>query len=147
MFIWLILLVALIYFGVRAYRKSQANKAIFATTMQRINTEYGTSFPFDASGADLILGNGSTSGSLVFDPTTKKLCFVTAPDRAEVLDYAYIRKWELKWVEVTKGTNISHKNVHFVFSTNDIKRPLLTIPVRGKAHGDIWHSRLGILLA
>jgi hypothetical protein len=146
MFFWLILLFALICFGVWAHRRSQANKAIFASTMQRINAEHGTSFPIDASGVDLILSNGSTRGSLVFDPTTKKLCFLTSPDRAEVLDYAYIRKWELKWVVVTKGTNISYRNVHFVFSTSDIKRPLLTIPAKGKAHGDIWHSRLGILL-
>ena len=84
---------------------------------------------------------------IAFDPQSQKLCMVDgAKDPGEVLDFSYIRKWQLKWTEKSGNGNLSFLNVHFDFSTNDLKRPLIRIPVAGKAYGDTWNSRLGILL-
>lgn len=134
-------------FFVWAYSKGQSNKRAFFGKMRYLNQHYGTSFPEDEGGIDFILSNGSTKGSLVFDPSSKKFCFVTGSRQdAEVLDFSYIRQWQLHWTERSRDGRLSHVNVYFDFSTNDVKRPLIRIGVRNKTHGDQWNSRLSILL-
>ncbi len=137
---------AVIGFFFWAHQKSQSNKQIFFEKMRQLNRSHGTSFPENDGGMDFILSDGSSNGSLVFDPTTKKCCLAFGPKQSpEMLDFSYIRQWQLHWTEVTRNGNLTYQNVHFVFSTNDIKRPLIRIGVRNKNHGDNWNARLPIL--
>lgn len=130
-----------------AHFKGQSNKRAFFEKMRSLNQRHGTSFPVDESGIDLILSDGSTKGSLAFDPATKKFCLITGSRQdAEVLDFSYIRQWQLCWTERSQDGRLSHVNVHFDFSTYDIKRPLIRIGVRSKTHGEHWNARLSILL-
>ncbi|MFM0367567.1 hypothetical protein [Paraburkholderia sediminicola] len=146
----ILLLIALtvVCFLVWESRKSRSNKLAFFEQMRWLNQSHRTSFPVDESGIDLILSDGTLDGSIVFDPTTRKLCLVARKQQqAEVLDFSYIRQWQLKWTEKSANGRLSYENVHFHFSTNDIKRPLIRIGDRNKTHADTWNSRLSILLA
>jgi len=129
------------------HRQGKLNKRLFFAELRRLNHDYGTRFPTDEGGMDLILSNGSFSETIVFDPSTKRLCLIAGTRRhAELLDFSYIRRWQLKWTEKSQNGGLSYQNVHFDFSTNDIRRPLLRISARDKTHGDIWNSRLAVLL-
>ncbi len=111
------------------------------------NQKLGTAFPDSSVDSELILSDTDKKFVIAFDPTTRKICMVSGrKDPGEILEFSYIRQWQLKWTEVSGNGGHSFKNVHFDFSTNDLKRPLIRIPVAGKVYGDQWNSRLGILL-
>ncbi|WP_313619392.1 hypothetical protein [Achromobacter sp.] len=136
-------IVALIAWAIHAQKKRhQALLAKFREHNQRL----GTSFPDDSVESDLILADKDNKVVIAFDPTTQKLCMVSGKkDPGEVLDFSYIRRWQLKWTESSGNGRLSFQNVHFDFSTGDLKRPLIRFPVANKAYGDTWNSRLGIL--
>ncbi|MEN4918177.1 hypothetical protein ABE485_05860 [Achromobacter spanius] len=137
-------IVALIAWAVHLQKKR--HKALLAKFREH-NQRLGTSFPVDSVDSELILSDKDQKVYIAFDPQAQKICMVLgAKDPGEVLDFAYIRRWQLKWTEVSSNGGLSFKNVHFDFSTNDLKRPLVRVPVAGKGYGDTWDSRLGILL-
>ncbi|EHK66154.1 hypothetical protein [Achromobacter arsenitoxydans] len=137
-------IVALIAWGV--HLQTKRHNALLAKFREH-NQRLGTSFPENSVDSELILSANDKKVVIAFDPESQKLCVVTgAKDPGEVLDFAYIRRWQLKWTEVSGNGGLSFKNVHFDFSTSDLKRPLIRIPVSGKGYGDTWNSRLGILL-
>lgn len=128
------------------HRQQKRHKALLAKFRDH-NQRLGTAFPEDSVDSELILSDKDKKVVIAFDPQSQKLCMVDgAKDPGEVLDFSYIRKWQLKWTEKSGSGNLSFLNVHFDFSTNDLKRPLIRIPVAGKGYGDTWNSRLGILL-
>ena len=137
-------IVALIAWGV--HLQTKRHNALLAKFREH-NQRLGTSFPENSVDSELILSANDKKVVIAFDPESQKLCVVTGTkDPGEVLDFAYIRRWQLKWTEVSGNGGLSFKNVHFDFSTSDLKRPLIRIPVSGKGYGDTWNSRLGILL-
>ena len=137
-------IVALIAWAV--HRQQKRHKALLAKFREH-NQRLGTSFPEDSVDSELILSDTRRKFVIAFDPKSQKLCVVDgAKDPGEVLDFSFIRRWQLKWTEKSGNGNLSFTNVHFDFSTNDLKRPLIRIPVAGKDFGDMWNSRLGILL-
>ncbi|HEY9320385.1 MULTISPECIES: hypothetical protein [Achromobacter] len=137
-------IVALIAWAI--HRQQKRHKALLAKFREH-NQRLGTSFPETNVDSELILSDKAKKVVIAFDPETRKLCMVSgAKDPGEVLDFSYIRQWQLKWTEVSGNGGLAFRNVHFAFSTNDLKRPLIHIPVIGKAYGDTWNSRLGILM-
>ncbi|QKH36415.1 hypothetical protein FOC84_16220 [Achromobacter pestifer] len=128
------------------HRQKKRHNALLAKFREH-NQRLGTAFPETSVDSELILGDTNKKVVIAFDPTTQKICMVGGPkDPGEVLDFSYIRQWQLKWTEVSGNGSHSFKNVHFDFSTSDLKRPLIRIAVAGKGYGDQWNSRLGILL-
>ncbi len=128
------------------YRQQKRHKALLAKFREH-NQKLGTSFPEDSVDSELILSDRNKKMVIAFDPKTQKICMVLgAKDPGEVLDFSYIRRWQLKWTETSGSNGFAIKNVHFDFSTNDLKSPLIRFPVSGKRYGDMWNSRLGILL-
>jgi len=136
-------IIALIAWAI--YRQQKRHKALLAKFREH-NQRLGTSFPETSVDSELILSDKDKKVVIAFDPQTQKLCMVSgAKDPGEVLDFSYIRQWQLKWTETSSNGGLSFKNVHFDFSTSDLKRPLIRFPVAGKGYGDTWNSRLGIL--
>ncbi|WP_447922048.1 hypothetical protein [Achromobacter aegrifaciens] len=128
------------------HRQKKRQNALLAKFREH-NQRQGTSFPEDSVDNELILSDANKKFFIAFDPQTRKICMVSgAKDPGEVLDFSYIRQWQLKWTEVSGNGSHSFKNVHFDFSTSDLKNPLVRVPVTGKRYGDVWNSRLGILL-
>ncbi|QVQ27412.1 hypothetical protein [Achromobacter deleyi] len=137
-------IVALIAWAI--HRQQKRHKAVLAKFREH-NQRLGTSFPETDIDNELILSDKDKKLVIAFDPKTQKICMVSgAKDPGEVLDFSYIRQWQLKWTETSGSGGFALKNVHFDFSTRDLKRPLIRIPVVGKGYGDTWNSRLGILL-
>gem|GEM_PF-622764 len=147
MFDWISLaltIIALIAWAI--HRQKKRHDALLAKFREH-NQRLGTSFPENSVDSELILSDKDKKVVIAFDPTTRKLCMVSgAKDPGEVLDFSYIRQWQLKWTEVSGNGGLAFKDVHFAFSTNDLKRPLIHIAVPGKGYGDTWDSRLGILM-
>jgi len=137
-------IIALIAWAI--HRQKKRHNALLAKFREH-NQRLGTSFPEDSVDSELILSDKDKKVVIAFDPQTQKLCMVSGKnDPGEVLDFSYIRQWQLKWTEVSGNGGLAFKNVHFAFSTSDLKRPLINIPVAGKGYGDTWNSRLGILM-
>ncbi|SEK08763.1 hypothetical protein [Achromobacter sp. NFACC18-2] len=137
-------IVALIAWAI--HRQQKRHKALLAKFREH-NQRLGTSFPETSVDSELILSDKNKKFVIAFDPQTQKICMVSgAKDPGEVFEFSYIRRWQLKWTEKSGNNSLSFENVHFDFSTNDLKRPLIRIPVVGKGYGDTWNSRLGILL-
>ncbi|WP_233236531.1 hypothetical protein [Bordetella sp. LUAb4] len=136
-------IIALIAWGLHLQKKK--HNALLAKFREH-NQRFGTSFPDTSIDSELILCDKDKKLVIAFDPQSQKLCMVQGPkDQGEVLDFSYIRRWQLKWTESNGSNGFQLKNVHFDLSTNDLKRPLIRVPVTNKAYGDTWNSRLGIL--
>lgn len=136
-------IVALIAWGI--HRQKKKHNALL-TKFREHNQRLGTSFPDTSIDSELILIDRAKKLAIAFDPESKKICLVLGPkDQGEVLDFSFIRQWQLKWTESNGSNGYSLKDVHFDFSTNDLRRPLIRVPVVGKGYGDTWNSRLGIL--
>lgn len=134
---------ALIAWGIN--RQKKKHNALLAKSRQH-NQRLGTSFPDTSIDSELILSDKDKDLAIAFDPQSKKICMVLGPkDQGEVLDFSFIRQWRLKWNESNGSSGYSLKDVLFDFSTIDLKRPLIRVPVVGKGYGDTWNSRLGIL--
>lgn len=138
-------IVALIAWGI--HRQKKKHEALLAKFREH-NQRLGTAFPDTSVDSDLILIDKDKKLAIAFDPESRKLCMVLGPkDQGEVLDFSFIRQWQLKWTESNGSNGFSLKNVHFDFSTNDLKRPLIRVALAGKGYGDMWNSRLGILFS
>lgn len=136
-------IIALIAWAIHLQKKK--HNALLAKFREH-NQRLGTSFPETDVDSELILSDAGKKFVMAFDPKTRKICMVSGrKDPGEVLDFSFIRQWQLKWTERSGNGGFSYQNVHFDFSTGDIKRPLIRVPVVGKAYGDTWNSRLGIL--
>lgn len=129
------------------HRQKKKHEALLAKFREH-NQRLGTSFPDTSVDSDLILIDKDKKLAIAFDPESRKICMVLGPkDQGEVLDFSFIRQWQLKWTESNGSNGFSLKNVHFDFSTNDLKRPLIRVALAGKGYGDMWNSRLGILFS
>lgn len=128
------------------HRQKKRDRALLAK-LRAHNQTLGTAFPEDDINSELILCDQKKKFVMAFDPKTQKICMIfKAKDPGEVVDFSYIRRWQLKWTETSGSGGFAIRNVHFDFSTNDLKNPLVRIPVVNKAYGDMWNSRLGILM-
>lgn len=129
------------------HRQKKKHEALLAKFREH-NQRLGTSFPDTSVDSDLILIDKDKKLAIAFDPESRKICMVLGhKDQGEVLDFSFIRQWQLKWTETNGSNGFSLKNVHFDFSTNDLKRPLIRVALAGKGYGDMWNSRLGILFS
>ena len=129
------------------HRQKKKHEALLAKFREH-NQRLGTAFPDTSVDSDLILIDKDKKLAIAFDPESRKICMVLGPkDQGEVLDFSFIRQWQLKWTETNGSNGFSLKNVHFDFSTNDLKRPLIRVALAGKGYGDMWNSRLGILFS
>jgi len=136
-------IIALIAWAVHLQKKK--DNALLAKFREH-NQRFGTSFPDDSIDSELILCAKDKKVVIAFDPKSEKLCMVQGTkDQGEVLDFSYIRRWQLKWTESNGKNGFQLMDVHFDLSTTDLKRPLIRVPVTNKAYGDTWNSRLGIL--
>jgi hypothetical protein len=106
--------------------------------LEEFNRRTGLSFSWN-----MFLGWGGTG--LLFDNESKKICLVSGGHPGEVVDYSYIKSWQLNWDEHLNKPLARYSNVYFVFQTSDLARPLIKVKIFNKAMGDEWHAKLGIL--
>lgn len=109
----------------------------FNQRIDEINKTSGLSFS-----KELLLGN--VSHGFIFDTVNKKICFLQGR-ASEVLDYGYIRSWQLSWDERPGNPLVKHTNICFTFGTNDLARPIIKIKELGKARAEEWSAKLQIL--
>ncbi|MDE2599071.1 MAG: hypothetical protein KGL40_05560 [Rhodocyclaceae bacterium] len=123
-------------------------QSVLEKIVARANAEHGLAFnsdPETSAGKATILF--STHRHLLFDTSNRKLMFVN-PGRQEysVHDYSYIDRWQLNWVEHSVKGRMTHRDVYFALSTNDINCPVINVPIISKKYGDEWNQRLRLLL-
>lgn len=105
-----------------------------------VNKKNGTHFGFGPNDA---LGNNRKA--VFFDPKARKVLFYDN-GAISLQDYGYIAGWELNWTQ-RSGQNYSKSTDVFMrIKTNDLARPLIDLPMRSKAYGDVWEQRLGLIL-
>lgn len=98
-------IIALIAWAV--HRQQQRHKALLAKFREH-NQRLGTAFPEDSVDSELILSDKGKKVVIAFDPQSQKLCMVDgSKDPGEVLDFSYIRKWQLKWTGQSGNGNLS----------------------------------------
>ena len=99
------------------------------------------------------------SGLLAFDRKNRKIAYVSKGGKsAEILDYTFIRSWRLKWDETTYAgggqigfaaygsSRTRRHNAVLVIETNDLRRPVIKLPMLTVADGEKAHARLSILI-
>jgi len=95
-------IVALIAWGI--HRQKKKHNALLAKFREH-NQRLGTSFPDTSIDSELILIDKAKKLAIAFDPESKKICLVLGPkDQGKVLDFSFIRQWQLKWTE-SNGSN------------------------------------------
>lgn len=127
---------------------TQRGRDQFWKMMQDTNEQHGTAFPTSPRDMHLVLSAGSLGSSLIFDEKNKKIYHLYDPagKRGEILEFSYFRRWQLKWTNRFINGKQTPQDVHFVFETSDLKRPIIKVPVRSLTVGEHWDSRLSILL-
>lgn len=113
-------------------------------TMKRlvaeVNKKNGTRFAFGPTDAF-----GNNRQGVFFDPKARKLMFYMNGN-VSIHEYSYIQGWELNWVERSGHNYTKATNVFMRIKTADVARPIIDIPMRSKAYGDVWQQRLGLIL-
>jgi len=153
-----LVLALIVSFGVWyawAYR-SGARK--FWSKLEQANQENGTHFG-DPRDLSYVVGADTGTGVLVFDPVMKKIAFVTQYGRTvEVLDYSFIRRWNLIWEEQTRTAGVGNAFVYFassrtqrrkavlVIHTNDLNRPIVRLSMSSMEYAEQASARLEILV-
>ncbi|MCK5530298.1 MAG: hypothetical protein KAI85_03470 [Halopseudomonas aestusnigri] len=138
----LILLIWLGYFFVSGvFYRLVHGKTKMDTYLEEQNAIHGTNF----SHKKMCLGN-VFSGLMFFDLDNRKILIHTA-GVTRVVDYDYIKSWQLNWVEKSKNNYITYSDVHFQFATTDINNPTVRISVPRKNIGEDWNNRLNIIFS
>ncbi|VXC27746.1 hypothetical protein PSEUDO8Z_10616 [Pseudomonas sp. 8Z] len=141
-FLWLTLLgLWLFYLMFRGaiYRLNHGKtelEALIEAQDQKYNTKFSTN--------KLGFGTFST-GYICFDAENKKILLIKSKDNIKIVDYQYMKSWQLHYTEVSKNGVLSHRDVHFQFSTTDINNPTVRIGVPSKRFGEDWNNRLDII--
>jgi hypothetical protein len=105
-----------------------------------VNRAHSTHFAFGPTDAF-----GDNRKAVLFDPRARKVLFYWDGE-CSLQDYRYIQGWELNWTE-RSGHNYSKAiKVFMRIKTIDVARPVIDIPMRSKAYGDVWQQRLGLIL-
>jgi flagellar biosynthesis component FlhA len=81
---------------------------------------------------------------IFFDTENRKICTLSRQG-SKVIDFSYITGWQLKWIEVSKNSQLNYKDIHFQFSTTDINTPTIRIGINSMQAGEDWDNRLGII--
>jgi hypothetical protein len=139
------------------WRKGIANFwGFLAETNKRHGTLFGTS-PEDRAtviGVDLYKG-----GAIAFDRTNKKIAYITQGGKSiEVLDYDFVQSWRITWRERTNGggaqfgilavgsASVRRDDVVLEITTNDIKRPVIKLPMSSVRYAEETSARLKIMI-
>jgi hypothetical protein len=129
---WAAVTIAVIYgWIILAKRQIKTFDRVVAT----VNREHGLSFPKDP-----LLG--STSGGLLFDRIHRKILFIGG-SKFEILDYSYIVRWSFRWDISSLG---GRKKLRIFIETKDFNRPQMNFPVLSMNAGELWVTRLDVLL-
>jgi hypothetical protein len=126
--------------------------------MRKLNARHGTAFGTTLADIDTVIGM-NTSGIMAFDRKNRKIAYITKNGKtAEVLDYSFIRSWQLTWDERTyaSGGQIGFAafgssrtkrfNAMLVIATSDLRRPIIKLPMLTVAAGENANARLSILI-
>lgn len=156
--VWVIIALGLVGWALAAmWKKGIANFwHLLAETNERHATHFGTS-PDDRDtviGVDLRHG-----GALAFDRTNRKIAYVTKNGKSvEILSYDFVQSWRITWREKTSGggaqfgmvtvgsADVRQGNVILEITTNDIRRPLIQMPMSSLRYAQETAARLKILI-
>jgi hypothetical protein len=124
--------------------EKKANDKELQVTLSRINEAHETNFKIENS-------SGYDGKGLFYDETARKFFFIDSrkvnSSFQKVVDFSYIKSWNLTWVENSRNGTLSYDSVVMKITTNDISNPLINIPMRNKPSGERFHAILNILLA
>ena len=123
-------------------------KEIKQETLLKINVKNNTNFTIENTyGAGNAYGAGR---AFTFDPQARKFLFIDwdRPNDSynRIVDFSYIRGWELNWIERIEKQSLLYTNVVMKLSTTDINTPLIDITIPNKQNGDKLSSILDILI-
>ncbi len=111
--------------------------------LSEANQKHGTNFQRE---------NGfGVFASIFFDLEQHKILILTN-EGYRVEDFSYIKSWQLKWTDVNKFSNTTHKtnlvaqDVHIDFVFNDYHNPLQTFRFVNLRQAEFWNARLNVLL-
>jgi hypothetical protein len=156
--IWVVIALGLVGWGiVELHKWGHAN---FWRYLADTNERHGTSFGTSPDAKETLVGVDTYKGGvLAFDQKNRKIAYLTKGGKSiEILEYAFIRSWRVTWRETTKGggaqfgavavgsTQTSQDKVFLEITTNDIKRPLIKMPMSSLRWAQETAARLEIMI-
>lgn len=131
----------------------------FWAMMRDLNAQHGTAFGTCRADVDTVIGTNSLYGIMAFDPTNRKIAYITKSGKSvEILDYSIIHAWTLRWSENTYAggvmagfvgfgsTNTSQHNAVLEIETNDYRRPLIKLRMPSMRYAEHARARLRALV-
>jgi hypothetical protein len=142
---------------VELHKKGVANFWRFlAETNELHGTKFGTS-PDDR--ATLVGVSMYKGGVLAFDRMNRKLAYLTKGGKSiEILGYDFVQSWRITWREKTSAggakfgivavgsAETRYENVVLEITTNDLKRPIIKLPMSSLRYAEETSARLKIML-
>ncbi|MRX08129.1 hypothetical protein GJ697_09820 [Pseudoduganella sp. FT25W] len=139
------------------WKKGIAN---FWRLLAETNERYGTSFGKSPEDKATVVGvNLREGGALAFDQASRKIAYLTRGGKSiEVLGYEFVQSWRVTWREKTSGNgaqfgivtvgsaHTTQDKVFLEITTNDIKRPVIKMPMSSVRYAEETAARLKILI-
>lgn len=156
--IWVVIVIGLVSWGfVAMWQKGIGN---FWRCLAETNERHGTSFGTSPEDQATVIGvNLYKGGAFAFDQTNRKIAYVTKGGKSvEILTYDFVQSWQVTWRERTTGSGaqfgivavgsaeISRDNVFLEIATNDIKRPLIKMPMSSVRYAQDTAARLKLMI-
>lgn len=156
--ILIVIAIGLVSWGLVAmWRKGIGN---FWRVLAEANDRHGTRFGTSPADMATVVGvNLYRGGAFAFDQTNRKIAYVTKGGKSvEVLTYDFVQSWQVTWRERTTGSGAqfgivavgsaktSYENVFLEITTNDIKRPLIKLPMSSVRYAQDAAARLKLMI-
>jgi hypothetical protein len=134
--------------------------ARFWAILAETNKRYGTCFGISSDAKNTIIGvDLYRGGALAFDQTHRKIAYITNHGRSvEILNYDFVQSWRVTWREKTSGggahfgmvtigsASTRQENVFLEITTNDLRRPLIRMPMSSRRYAQETAARLKIMI-
>lgn len=142
---------------VKLHKKGVANFWRFlAETNELHGTKFGTAPDDKATVVGVSLYKG---GVLAFDQTNRKIAYMTKGGKSiEILSYEFVQSWRITWRERTSAggaqfgvvavgsAETRYDNVVLEITTNDVKRPIIKLPMSSLRYAEETSARLKIMI-
>lgn len=158
MTIWIVLALGMAGWGLVAmHKKGVAN---FWRFLAETNELHGTMFGTSPEDKATVIGTSLyTGGALAFDQKNRKIAYLTQGGKSiEVLGYEFVQSWRITWRERTAGSGAQfgmvavgsvetkRDNVILEITTNDIRRPIIKMPMSSFRYAEETAARLKIMI-
>lgn len=127
-------------------------------TLRELNIQHGTAFGTSPKDSHTVIGNFD-SGLMAFDQKNRKIAYIIKSGKSvEILDYKIIRRWHLVWDETTYAgggqigfaaygsSRTRRHNAVLIIETNDLRRPIIKLPMVTVGYAENAQVRLNILI-